>query len=106
QRAQLSAILPAQEQALQIYRVLTGAPRFIVRIFSDSTHVIMCMERIPVWIRRGWKNTDGGQLGNRDLIEQAPNMNDRLKRLGYVSYTKVDECEIADAMTVCEDRLD
>ncbi|TVY13489.1 Ribonuclease H [Lachnellula arida] len=77
QRAEITAIILALEQALLKYgRIQSnprqGIPRLDVKIYSDSKYAIGCMtEWISKWRDNGWKNAAGKPVANRDLIMMA-----------------------------------
>lgn len=61
-------------EALRLARILKGCP---ITIVSDSQYVINNVtEHLPNWKARGWRNSGGKPLKNRDLWEQV----DRLMR--------------------------
>jgi ribonuclease HI len=54
--------------ALEAVQALPGP----LEVVSDSTYVVNCFrDRWHVgWVRRGWKNSQGKPVANRDLWEQ------------------------------------
>ena len=57
----------------------TRTPRLNVTIHSDSKYAVSCMNVwIDKWTQNGWTNAQGEPVANRDLIEQASNLDDRL----------------------------
>jgi ribonuclease HI len=87
QRAEITAIIMALEVALERYRELDGTPYLDVKIYSDSRYAVNCMnEWIYKWINNGWTNAAGNEVANRDLIEEASDLDDKLKEEGDVQY--------------------
>lgn len=71
-----------------------------VEIFSDSKYAVTCMKTwIYKWANNGWTNSAGNEVSNRDLIEEASDLDDRVKDIGSVEYTWIprSENEVADA---------
>ncbi len=65
QRMEITAAL----EALRSLRA--GAPLGGVHVVSDSTYVVNCFRQRwwEGWCRRGWKNSQGKPVANRDLWE-------------------------------------
>jgi ribonuclease HI len=100
QRAELTAIIIALEQALEKYDQLDATPWLKVEIFSDSKYAIGCMtEWVHKWSQNGWINAAGYEVANRDLIERAFELDEKLKREGSVDYKWVpgEENDLADS---------
>lgn len=58
-----------------------------VTIHMDSRYAHDCItEWVYKWVGSGWKNAKGYEVANRDLIEEASDLDDRLKALGVVTY--------------------
>lgn len=66
-RGELSAILYCVNKAISSF-----APTDVdLHIFTDSDYCKNCLTKwISGWIKRGWKNTEGKPVVNRDLIEE------------------------------------
>lgn len=87
QRAEITAIIVALKQALEKNDALDTNPRLSVRIYSDSRYAVECMENwIYKWTGNGWINAAGKTVANRDLLEEASDLDDRLKQEGKVKY--------------------
>ncbi|KAJ5975813.1 ribonuclease H1 [Penicillium waksmanii] len=80
QRAEIQAIILALEKALQVYEDLNSNPWLDVTIYSDSRYAVNCMtEWIYKWSGNGWINSAGNYVANRDLLEQASDLDERLR---------------------------
>ncbi|TAQ89226.1 hypothetical protein B7494_g2431 [Chlorociboria aeruginascens] len=106
QRAEIAAIILALEQALEKYDKLHSCPYLDVTIYSDSKYAIGCMTKwIYNWSRNGWTNSAGNEVANRDLIEKASGLDDRLKEEGTVEYIWIPREQNVDADMYCNERL-
>ena len=58
-------------EVLAVIEALQSNPEGTVEIVSDSSYVVKCFhDRWHVgWLRRGWKNSQGQPVANRDLWE-------------------------------------
>jgi len=107
QRAEISAIIIALQQALARYDQLDSNPWLDVTIYSDSKYAIGCMtDWINKWRQNGWTNSAGYEVANRDLIEEADDLDTRLRREGDVDYVWIPRAENQDADEACNDVLD
>ncbi|KAI1426113.1 ribonuclease H-like domain-containing protein [Xylaria sp. FL1777] len=107
ERAEITAIIMALEWALERFEELDSNPRIVVRIHSDSKYAIGCMVTwINKWEQNGWINCAGREVSNRDLIERAAELNDKVKNLGSVKYIWIPRSENEEADEVCNDELD
>lgn len=107
QRAEITAIILALEQALEKYDELDTNPWLDVKIHSDSRYAIGCMtEWVSKWARNGWRNAAGNEVANRDLIEKAADLDKRLKEEGDVEYIWIPRGENELADSYCKDALD
>ena len=107
QRAEITAIIQALEIALQEYRQLDGNPNLRLTIHTDSKYAHGCMtDWIYKWTRNGWVNAAGNQVANRDLIEQASDLEDEVKELGTVDYVWIPRAENQEADEAVSDLLD
>jgi ribonuclease HI len=59
-------------EVLAVIDALQSNPDGPVEIVSDSTYVVKCfVDKWHVgWLRRGWKNSQGQPVANRDLWEE------------------------------------
>jgi ribonuclease HI len=62
-------------QRMEVYAVIDALhenPEGPIEIVSDSTYVVKCFnDKWHVgWLRRGWKNSQGQPVANRDLWEE------------------------------------
>jgi len=107
QRAEITAIILALEQALEKLEELDTNPYLDVKIYSDSRYAIGCMTNwIYKWARNGWINAAGNEVANRDLIQEASDLDDRLKEAGDVEYIWIprEENQLADRL--CNEDMD
>lgn len=104
QRAEITAVIMALEVALHKY----ATPPLDLKIYSDSRYAIGCMtEGIDNWRRNGWINVSGGQVANKDLIQKASGLEERVKdRGGAVGYIWISRADNADADKACNQELD
>ena len=107
QRAEIEAIILGQEMALQKYQELDSNPYLEINIHSDSKYAVGCMtEWIYKWCRNGWKNSAGYEVANRDLIERASDLDDKLKEEGDVKYIWIPREENDEADRLCNENMD
>lgn len=107
QRAEITAIILALEQALEKLAELRTNPWLDVKIYSDSRYAIGCMtDWVYKWSRNGWINAAGNEVANRDLIQEASDLDDRLKEEGTVEYIWIPREENQDADRCCNQALD
>ncbi|KAI1356048.1 ribonuclease H-like domain-containing protein [Xylaria sp. FL0043] len=105
--AAIAAIIIALQWALEKYEELDSCPRLVLRIHSDSRYAIGCMDNwIYKWARNGWRNAAGYEVANRDLIERASDLDDKVKELGSVDYIWIPRSENEEADELCNDKLD
>jgi ribonuclease HI len=59
-------------EVMAVIEALRSTPSEDVEIVSDSTYVVKCFnDKWHVgWLKRGWKNSQGQPVANRDLWEQ------------------------------------
>ncbi|RYP59774.1 hypothetical protein DL770_010138 [Monosporascus sp. CRB-9-2] len=107
QRAEITAIILALEWALEKYQELDSDPYLMVKIHSDSRYAIGCMTQwIYKWANNGWVNSSGYDVANRDLIQQASELDDRVKELGEVEYIWIPREQNRAADEYCNEALD
>lgn len=86
-RAELSAIILALEEALRKFCGDSSYKDLGLRIYSDSTYAVNSMEGwIGMWRRNGWTNLTGHAVPNRDLLEEAEDLDGSLRETGRVRY--------------------
>ncbi len=58
-------------ELLAVIEALRSVPDDVIEIVSDSTYVVKCFNDrwYAGWLRRGWKNSQGQAVANRDLWE-------------------------------------
>jgi len=107
QRAEITAIILALEQALEKYSELHTYPTLDVKIYSDSKYAIGCMTKwVYKWSQNGWINAAGNEVANQDLIIEAFDLDDRLKEEGTVEYIWIPREENQDADGYCNEAMD
>lgn len=107
QRAEITAIILALEQALENLENLDTNPFLDVEIYSDSRYVVDCMTKwIYKWTKNGWTNYAGNEVANRDLLEEASDLDDRLKEEGTVAYIWIPREENGIADRLCNENMD
>jgi ribonuclease HI len=97
----------ALEHALERYDELDSCPRLDVTVYSDSRYAVNCMtEWLYKWLDNGWRNAKGYEVVNRDPIEEASDLEDKLLKLGSVKYKWIprEDNEVADRH--CNEALD
>ncbi|KAK2736277.1 hypothetical protein FQN57_000807 [Myotisia sp. PD_48] len=83
QRAEITAIILALEKASEKYDELNSKPRLDVKIYSDSRYVVGCMTTwVDKWENNGWTNSAGKEVANRDLLEEAWDLDNTLRQVG------------------------
>ncbi|KAL9601244.1 MAG: hypothetical protein Q9219_002649 [cf. Caloplaca sp. 3 TL-2023] len=107
QAAELTAIILALEQAVEKYEQLSALPYMRVTIRTDSKYAFGCMtEWVHKWRGNGWINCAGRDVANRDLIEEALDLEAEIERNGNVSYVWVPREENQEADEAANDALD
>ncbi|KAI4089323.1 MAG: hypothetical protein LQ344_005455 [Seirophora lacunosa] len=87
QAAELTAIIMALERALDFYQNCNMSPYMRVTVMTDSKYAHGCMTNwLAKWMNNGWLNCTGNEVANRDLIEQAVDLQDEIERNGNVDY--------------------
>ncbi|KAI4114236.1 MAG: hypothetical protein LQ345_004958 [Seirophora villosa] len=77
----------ALERALDFYQNCNMSPYMRVTIMTDSKYAHGCMTNwLAKWMNNGWLNCNGNEVANRDLIEQAVDLQDEIERNGNVDY--------------------
>ena len=98
QRAEITAIILALQQALAKYDRLHSAPYLEVTIYTDSKYAQGCMSTwIYQWSKNGWLNSRGNPVANRDLIQEASNLDDAVRVLGDVEYVWIPRSQNSEA---------
>lgn len=90
QAAELTAIIMALEKAVEQYQSCYTSPFMRVTITTDSKYAHGCMtEWRYKWVDNGWLNSKGQDVANRDLIEQALDLEAEIEQNGNVQYAWV-----------------
>jgi ribonuclease HI len=107
QRAEITAIILGLEMALERFQDLDLNPMLDVTIYSDSKYAVGCLTHfLYKWTQNGWINSRGEEVANRDLIEEASDLDDRLAQLGTVTYSWIPRSENVLADKHCNEELD
>jgi ribonuclease HI len=107
QRAEITAIILALNLALDKHEELDYHPKVDVTIYSDSKYAVNCMtDWVYGWSQNGWQNSKGLEVVNRDLIEEASYLDDRLRELGRVKYQWIPRAQNTQADAACNDCMD
>jgi ribonuclease HI len=107
QRAEITAVIIAIEQALERFKELYTRPRLDVTIYSDSKFAVNCMTQwIYKWTQNGWINAQGYPVANRDLLEEVSDLDDRLRDLGFVEYIWIPREQNQEADRYCNEKMD
>lgn len=106
-RAEITAIMLGLQMALDKYEELDLCPSLKLTIYSDSQYAVKCMnEWIYKWHKNGWTNSRGYDVANRDLLEQASHLDDKVAELGRVYYEWIPRCDNDLADKHCNEKLD
>lgn len=57
-------------------------------------------------MNNGWINSRGYEVANRDLIQEASNLDNQVQALGDVNYIWISRSENDEADELCNDVLD
>ncbi|XXH01362.1 hypothetical protein Hte_007720 [Hypoxylon texense] len=107
QRAELFAIILALQWASEKHRTLRHRPQLRVKIYSDSRYAVNCMKRwIDRWSQNGWRNSQGREVANLDLLRELDDLDDDVQELGSVEYICVPRAENQIADDACREALD
>ncbi|KAJ7125537.1 ribonuclease H-like domain-containing protein [Mycena crocata] len=111
QRAELAAVVMALKMARNRRNTLDNGPFFLITIRTSSKYAVgaFSKEWVESWIAHDWRNADGFEIYNRDLIEEGVALIDDLRRHGEVEMTWIpsEENEQASALALeaCNDQL-
>ncbi|KAL4905077.1 hypothetical protein BDW74DRAFT_178088 [Aspergillus multicolor] len=107
QRAEITALILALEEALKRCRSLNSNPYLKVTIYSDSRYAVDCMSKwIYKWSQRDWINSMGNPVANQDLLRRASRLDDELRDEGDVEYVWIPRANNVDADELCQELLD
>lgn len=108
QRAELTAIILALDQAFVTREEeISGNTYIKLAIFTDSKYAVGCMtEWIQKWTENGWRNAKGNQVANRDLVEEAHDLEFRFNQIGEVKYIWIPREQNRDADSAANDAMD
>lgn len=107
QRAELAAIVLALEKALDKQRELDTVPFMKVTIYTDSKYAHGCMTDWRFkWSNNGWINAAGNEVADRDLVEEALELEAEVEYNGEVKYGWIPRAQNQDADAAVNDKLD
>ena len=107
QRAELLAIIHALEMARDKASKMDGRPFMRVTIFTDSKYAHGCLTNWSYkWRNNGWINAAGNPVVNRDLVQEAINLEADVERNGLVNFDWISRADNEDADQAVNDRLD
>ena len=107
QRAELLAIIHALEMARHKASQMSRNPFMKITIFTDSRYAHGCLTDWSYkWRNNGWVNAAGKPVVNRDLVQQAVNLEADVERNGEVTYCWIPRPENEDADRAVNVRLD
>ncbi len=107
QRAELVAIILALQTAWNRYTDLDGNPYIDVTIHTDSKYALGCMtEWKTKWTNNGFINSTGYEVVNRDLIEEAYDLDEKVANEGCVNIIWIPRNDNEDADRLVNEELD
>lgn len=107
QRAELIAIIQALKMARNKASELDRYPFMRVTISTDSKYAHGCLTDWSYnWCNNGWINAAGNPVVNRDLVQEAIDLEAEVERNGNVTYQWIPRSENEDADRAVNDRLD
>ncbi|TID23447.1 ribonuclease H1 [Venturia nashicola] len=108
QRAELSAVIMALNKIIEKANTLPTNAWPEVTIYTDSKYVVGCMrDWIVNWQQNNFRNANGKEVANRDLIEEASDLDYDVLEMGSIAYVWIprEQNTFADRMcNVCLDR--
>lgn len=107
QRAELSAIILALEQAINGRGQLDNNPYMLVTIHTDSRYAHGCMtEWYRKWQSNGFINALGNEVANRDLIERALELESDILDHGNVTWEWIPRSDNTAADEAVNEEMD
>lgn len=107
QRAEIMSIILGLEKALERCDELISDPCVDVTIYSDSRYAVNCMTNwVCKWFGNGWINSRGNEVTNRDLLEEALDIEAQLMMKGVISYKWIPREKNSYADRLCNERMD
>ncbi|KAL7966473.1 hypothetical protein HDV63DRAFT_384881 [Trichoderma sp. SZMC 28014] len=74
--------------------------KFIIRSTSKNAIETVTVLRHK-WERRGWRNSNGKELADRDLVQEVSSLHKALEKWGEVSYIWITRAENVYAHSLC-----
>lgn len=107
QRAEITAIILALDQAQQRYEDLGIQAELQLTIESDSKYAVDSMTIwIKKWSQNGWTNAAGREVANKDLFTKALNYETKIRQYGSVTYKWIPRSQNIEADKRCNEKLD
>ena len=107
QRAEITAIILALETAWDTYQDLDTNPYLIVTIYTDSKYAFGCMrEWKDKWTSNDFTTSAGHEVVNRDLIEEAYDLEEKVAGEGRVDYVWIPRGDNQNADDAVNEVLD
>ena len=98
QRADITSIILALQQALARYDKLHSTPYLQVTIYTGSRMVRGLMSTfIHQFAKNGWLSSSGIPVANQDLMKEASKLDDAVRALGDVEYIWVPRSQDSEA---------
>ncbi|TVY82812.1 Ribonuclease H [Lachnellula suecica] len=93
-------------QRAEITAIIIALAHAIAKANGLDARNPRCVQWIYKWTQNGWTNAAGFEVANRDLVEQAVDLDGRLKELGTVRYTWIPRSENEVADRLCNEVMD
>ena len=107
QRAELHAIILALDHAIGERGYLDNSPYMAVTIYTDSRYAYGCMTQwYSKWQENGFINSQGYEVANRDLIEEALGKESDIRDHGNVHWEWIPRSDNTDADQAANEEMD
>lgn len=107
QRTEIESIILGLQKVLAKFQRMHTAPWFDVTVYSDSKFAVKCMTNfVYKWLKHGWVTCAGYEVANRDLLEEALDLDTALKEIADVRYVWIPRKDNWYADKLCNLHLD